>query len=71
MAERVLNTSEVDTNNGGNEVGMKDIKGYFYNLAAAAINDKSVIEKLVANNDKITATNEDLVAIVKTNVQHD
>ena len=64
-AERVLNTSEVRTNNGGNEVGMKDLKVYFYNLASAAINMKSVLEQLVANNAKLAATNEDLVAIVK------
>ena len=50
---------------------MKSIEGYFKNLTAAVINNKSVIEKLVANNDKITATNKDLVAIVKKNVQQD
>ena len=34
----VLKTSEVEANNGGDEVGIKDIKGYFDNIAAAAIN---------------------------------
>ena len=65
-AEKVLKTSKVETNNGGDEVGMKDLEGYFDNLAAAAINKKSVLEQLVANNAKISATNKDLVAIVKT-----
>ena len=32
---------------------MKDIERYFDNLAAAAINEKSVLEQLVANNAKI------------------
>ena len=44
---------------------MKALEGYFYNLAAAAINYKSVLDKLMANNAKIAAINKDLVAIVK------
>ena len=44
---------------------MKDLEGYLDNLAASAINKKSVLEQLVTNNAKLTATNEDLVAIVK------
>ena len=62
-AERDLKTSKVETNNGGYKVGMKSLEGYFNNLAAA-INYKSVLEQLVANNAKLAATNEDLVAIV-------
>ena len=44
---------------------MKDIEGYFDNLVADAINEKSVLEQLVANNAKLAATNEELVAIGK------
>ena len=64
-AEKVLKTSKLETNNGGDEVGMKALEGYFDNLAAAPINDKSVRGKLVANNSKLTATNKNLVVIVK------
>ena len=44
---------------------MKALEGYLGNLAAAAINEKSVLEQLVANKSKLAATNEDLVAMVK------
>ena len=44
---------------------MKALEGYFDNLVAAAVNKKSVLEQLVANNNKLAATNEELVAIVK------
>ena len=53
------------TDNGGNKLGMKALEGYFDNLDASAINEKSVLEQLVAKNAKLDATNEDLVAIVK------
>ena len=56
---------DVETNSGGNEVGMMDLKGYFDNLAAAAINKKTVLEQLVDTNAQLTVTNEDLVAIVE------
>ena len=55
----------METNNGVDEVGMKDLEGYFDNLAAAAVNNKSVLELLVANNAKLAATNNELFAIVK------
>ena len=64
-AEKVLKTSEVETNNVSNKVGMKAFEGYSDNLAVTAINNKSVLEQLVAKNVKIAATNEDLVARVK------
>ena len=64
-ANRVLKTRKVDTNNDGEKVGMKVLEGYFDNLAASAINEKSVLDQLVANNAKIAATNEELVVIVK------
>ena len=63
--ERFLTTSEVETNNSGNKVVMKSIEGYFKNLTAAVINNKSLIEQLVTNDYKLAATNEDLVAVVK------
>ena len=56
----------METDNGGNEVGMKDLEVYFNNLAAAAINEKLVLEQLVANNSKLIATNTDLVVLIKT-----
>ena len=64
-AKTVLTTSTVEINNCSDKMGMKDLEGYFYNLAAAAINKKSVLEKLVTNKSKLAATNEDLVAMVK------
>ena len=64
MAERVLKNSKVSTENGGNKVVMKSLEGYFENLVDDAINKKSVLEKLVANNAKLATTNEDVVAIV-------
>ena len=51
--------------NGSNKVGMKDLKGYFDNLSATAINEKSVLKQLVDNKAKLAATNKDLEAIVK------
>ena len=62
---QVLKNSEVATGKGGNKVGMKVLEGYFDNLAAAATNRESFLEQLVANNVKLAATNEDLVAILK------
>ena len=64
-AARVQNTSEAETKNGVDELGMKALEVYFGNLVAAVINDKSVLKQLVTNNAKLAATNEDLVAIVK------
>ena len=62
-ADRFLKNSEVATDNGGNEAGMKALEGYSDNLAVAATNKKSVLEQLVANNSKLAAANKDLVAI--------
>ena len=44
---------------------MKALEGYFDNLAATMFNEKLVLENLVANNTKLAATNENLVAMVK------
>ena len=65
-AEQVLKNSEVTKDDGGDKVGMEALEGYFENLATAATKKKSVLEKIVANNAKLTATNEEPVAIVKT-----
>ena len=52
-------------------MGMKSLKGYFGNLAAAAtIIEKLVLKQLVSNNAKLAATNKDLVATVK-NISND
>ena len=64
-AKRVFKNSEVATYNGRNEVVMKALEGYFYNLTAASTNNKSVLEQLVANNTKLAVINEELMAIVK------
>ena len=45
---------------------MRALEGYLDNLAAPAVNEKSVLEKLVVNNTKLAATNENLVTMVKT-----
>ena len=44
---------------------MKALKGYFDNIAAAAVNKKSVLQQLVLNNTKLAANNESLVDLVK------
>ena len=64
-ADQVLKNSEVATENGGDEVGMKALEVYFDNLAAINNNKKSVLDQLVTNNANLAATNEYLVAIVK------
>ena len=47
------------------DVGIKDLEGYFNNLAAAAVNEKSVLQQLMLNNTALTTSNESLVALVK------
>ena len=42
-ADRVLKNIKVTTDDGGDEVGMKDLEGSFDKLAAAATNEKSVL----------------------------
>ena len=43
---------------------MKFLEGYFDNLVAAVVNEKSVLKQLVLNNTKIATSNESLVALV-------
>ena len=42
LTVRFENNISVMTDDGGNVVGLKALKGYFYNLAAAATNKKTV-----------------------------
>ena len=44
---------------------VKTLKGYFDNLAAAAVNEKYVLKQLVLNNTTLATSNESLVALVK------
>ena len=44
---------------------MKSLEGYFDNLAIAAVNEKSILKQLVANNTKLAVNNKSLVAMVK------
>ena len=44
----------------------QELEGYFDNLAAAATNEKAVLDQLVSNNTKLAATNATLAAAVKS-----
>ena len=44
--------------------GIKVLEGYFGNLAAAAINEKYVLQQLVLNNTTLVTSNESLMAQV-------
>ena len=46
-------------------MGLKSLGGYFCNLDAAETNKKKILEKLVASNAKLAATNEELVSVMK------
>ena len=46
---------------------VKTIKGYFDNLAAAAVNEKDVLKQLVLNNTTLATSNKSLEALVKKN----
>ena len=41
------------------------MEGYFDNLAAAATNEKAVLDQLVANNTTLTATNAEMADAIK------
>ena len=47
------------------DISMKSLEGYFNNLAAAAVNEKSILQQLVLNNTKLATSIERLVALVK------
>ena len=44
--------------------GIQALEGYFDNLAASAINEKSVLQQMVLNNTTLVTSNESLVAQV-------
>ena len=44
---------------------LKTLEGYFNNLAAAAVNEKWVLQQLLLNNNTISTSNKSLVALVK------
>ena len=46
-------------------LNVKDLEGYFDNLAAAATNEKAVLGQLVANNTPLTETNAEMTEAVK------
>ena len=58
-------TQNAENKQGVDDGGMKSLEGYFDNLAAAAVNEKLVLEQLVANNTKLSSNNSRLVAMVK------
>ena len=55
----VENRQEVDDGR------MKALEGYFDNLTASVVNEKSVLQQLVLNNTKLATSNKNLVALVK------
>ena len=66
---RLETTQVVETNQGVNEGGMQSLEGYFENLTTVAVNEKSVLDQLVANNTNLAFTNKNLVAITKKTYQ--
>jgi hypothetical protein len=58
-------TDETPPPDDNNEpVGLPALEGYFDNLAAAAVNEKAVLETLVTTNATLTASNAELSATV-------
>ena len=51
----------------GDSRNVKNLEGYFNNLAAAATNETDVLKQLVLNNTTLATSNESLVALVKKN----
>ena len=44
---------------------VKTLEGYFYNIDAAAVNEKDALKQLVLNNTTLATSNEILVALIK------
>ena len=55
----------LDAQHEGAGENINSLEGYFTNLAAAATNEKEILNQLVLNNTTLTTTNESLVALVK------
>ena len=64
-AARQEKTLTVENQLGVDDGSIKEIKGYFDNLAAAAVNKKPVLQQLVLNNTTLATSNKSLVALVK------
>ena len=64
-AAHLETTQNVEKIQGVDDGGMQALEGYFSNLSAAVVNEKSALENLVANTTKLAATNENLVPMVK------
>ena len=47
------------------DVGIKPLEGYSDNLAAAAVNEKSVLQQLMLINTTLKTSNESFVALIK------
>ena len=58
-------TQNVENKQAVDDGKMKALEGYFDNLAAASVNEKLVLEQLVANNTNLAANNKRLIAMVK------
>ena len=54
----------LDTQHEGASANINTLEGYFTNLAAAATNEKVLLNQLVLNNTTLTNSNESLVALV-------
>ena len=55
----------LDAQHEGADENINTLEGYFTNLAAAATNEKELLNQLVLNNTTLTNSNESLVALVK------
>ena len=55
----------LDAQHEGAGESINSLEGYFTNLAAAATNEKEILNQLVLNNTTLTTTNESLMALVK------
>ena len=64
-AARPEDQLSLDTQHEGARKNVKTLEGYFTNPAAAATNEKDILNQLVLNNTTLTNSNESLVALVK------
>ena len=55
----------LDTQHEGSSKNINTLEGYFNNVAAAATNEKYILNQLVLNNTTLTNSNESIVALVK------
>ena len=59
-AARQVTIPSVDNQLEVEDGGIQALEGYFDNLSAAAINEKSVLKQLVLNNTTLVTSNESL-----------